>query len=72
LVVFALCRLSEYVSKLEWRSSYLVEDGLGLTSVTGLLAVITTLTLGEKRSLSCLVFCQFLVCAYNFSRSWDY
>jgi hypothetical protein len=32
-----------------------VEDGLGLTSVTGLLAVITTLTLGEQRGLSCLV-----------------
>jgi hypothetical protein len=44
-------------------SSYLVENGLGLTSVTGLLAVITTLTLGEKRSLSCLVLCQFSVYA---------
>jgi len=32
-----------------------VEDRLGLTSVTGLLAVITTLSLGEKRSFSCLV-----------------
>jgi hypothetical protein len=33
-----------------------VEDGLGLTTVTGLLAVITTLTLCEQRGLSCLVF----------------
>lgn len=32
-----------------------MEDGLGLTSVTGLLTIITTLSLGEKRSLSCLV-----------------
>lgn len=29
----------------------LVEDGLSLTSVTGLLAVITTLSLGEQRGL---------------------
>jgi hypothetical protein len=42
-----------------------VEDGLGLTSVTGLLAVITTLTLREQRSLSCLVLCEFSVCGYN-------
>lgn len=41
---------------------YLVEDGLGLTSVTGLLAIITTLSLGEKRSLSCLVLCRLSVC----------
>jgi hypothetical protein len=33
----------------------LVEDGLGLTSVTGLLTVVTTLTLGEQRSLASLV-----------------
>jgi hypothetical protein len=38
-----------------------VEDGLGLTSVTGLLAVITTLTLREQRSLSSLVLCRNLV-----------
>ena len=31
--------------------SLLVEDRLGLTTVTGLLAVITTLSLGEQRSL---------------------
>jgi hypothetical protein len=39
-----------------------VEDRLGLTSVTGLLAIITTLSLSEKRSLSCLVLCRFSVC----------
>ena len=33
----------------------LVEDGLGLTTITGLLAVITTLSLGEKRGLASLV-----------------
>jgi hypothetical protein len=44
------------------RRSYLVEDGLGLTSVTGLLAIITTLSLSEQRGLSCLVLCQFSVC----------
>jgi len=35
--------------------SLLVEDGLGLTTITALLSVITTLTLGEKGSLSSLV-----------------
>lgn len=30
----------------------LVEDGLGLTTVTALLPVVTTLTLGEQGSLS--------------------
>ena len=40
-----------------------MEDGLGLTTITGLLAVITTLTLREQRSLSCLVFCLISVCA---------
>lgn len=39
-----------------------MEDGLGLTTITGLLAVITTLTLREQRSLSCLVLCQISVC----------
>lgn len=29
----------------------LVKDGLSLTSITGLLAVITTLSLGEQRGL---------------------
>lgn len=32
-----------------------MEDGLGLTTVTGLLAVITTLSLCKQRGLSCLV-----------------
>ena len=29
----------------------LVEDGLGLTTITALLPVVTTLTLGEQRGL---------------------
>lgn len=33
----------------------LVEDGLGLTTVTGLLAVVTALSLGEERGLAGLV-----------------
>jgi hypothetical protein len=33
----------------------LVEDGLGLTTITGLFAIITTLSLGEERGLSSLV-----------------
>ena len=33
----------------------LVEDGLGLTSVTALLSVVTTLALGEDRVLALLV-----------------
>ena len=33
----------------------LVEDGLGLTTVTGLLAVISALSLGEQRGLARLV-----------------
>lgn len=32
-----------------------MEDRLGLTTVTGLLAVVTTLSLSEERSLSSLV-----------------
>jgi hypothetical protein len=37
------------------RLGLLVEDGLGLSSVTGLLSVVSSLTLSEKRSLSGLV-----------------
>jgi len=33
----------------------LVENGLGLTTITGLLAVITSLTLSKERSLTSLV-----------------
>jgi hypothetical protein len=32
-----------------------VENGLGLTTITGLLTVITSLTLSEERSLTSLV-----------------
>lgn len=35
--------------------SLLMEDWLGLTTVTGLLTVVTTLTLSEKGSLTSLV-----------------
>lgn len=31
-----------------------MENGLGLTTITGLLSVVTTLTLGEKGSLECM------------------
>lgn len=34
---------------------FLVENGLGLTTETGLLTVISSLTLGEQRGLTCLV-----------------
>jgi hypothetical protein len=42
-----------------------VEDGLGLTTITALLAVITTLSLGEQRGLAGLVLCDLVlgVCA---------
>jgi len=33
----------------------LVEDGLGLTTITGLLSIVTTLSLSEERSLAGLV-----------------
>jgi hypothetical protein len=36
-------------------STHLVEDGLGLTTVSALLAIITTLSLGEQRGLAGLV-----------------
>ena len=41
----------------------LVEDGLGLTTVTGLLAVVTTLSLSRQRVLALLVL-RHLVGAY--------
>lgn len=34
---------------------FLVEDGFGLTTITGLFAVITTFTLGEDGGLTSLV-----------------
>jgi hypothetical protein len=51
---------------------YLVEDGLGLTTITALLAVITTLSLGEQRSLSGLVLCDLVlgVCQRSVFRVW--
>ena len=54
---------------LECVRSYLVEDGLGLTSVTGLLAVITTLTLREQRSLASLVL--YTVSVYGWCECAD-
>lgn len=32
-----------------------MEDRLGLTTITGLLAVVSALSLGEERGLACLV-----------------
>lgn len=43
------------------RLCLLVEDGLGLTTVTALLAIITTLSLGEQRRLSGLVLCDLVL-----------
>jgi hypothetical protein len=63
LVVFALCMLLAQITRACLGWTYLVEDGLGLTSVTGLLAIITTLSLSEQRSLSSLVLCSVSVCA---------
>lgn len=40
---------------------FLVENGLGLTTVTTLFAVITTLTLSEKGSLAGLVLGDFVL-----------
>jgi len=52
-----------------------VEDGLGLTSVTGLLAVVTTLSLGEERGLCgewdfWLIFCDWAFGGFDAMR-WD-
>jgi hypothetical protein len=70
LVVFALCLgVSRPFLHLECVRSYLVEDGLGLTSVTGLLAVITTLTLREQRSLASLVL--YTVSVYGWCECVD-
>lgn len=41
--------------------SLLVENGLGLTTVTGLLTVVTSLTLGEERSLTRLVLSNLVL-----------
>lgn len=40
---------------------YLVEHGLSLTTITALLAIITTLSLGEQRRLSGLVLCDLVL-----------
>ena len=49
--------MSELISHNQGEDStdLLVEDGLGLTTITGLLAVITTLSLGGERVLALLV-----------------
>ena len=47
LVVFALCMIVSLGFVRGIISTDLVEDGLGLTTVTALLAIITTLSLGE-------------------------
>lgn len=38
-----------------------MEHGLGLTTITALLAIITTLSLGEQRCLSGLVLCDLVL-----------
>lgn len=43
------------------RLCLLVEHGLGLTSVTGLLSIVTTLSLREQRGLSCLVLSDLVL-----------
>jgi len=50
-----------HIPKLLTRQSYLVEHGLGLTTITALLAIITTLSLGEQRRLSGLVLCDLVL-----------
>jgi hypothetical protein len=44
-----------------------VEDRLGLTTITALLAVITTLPLGEQRGLSSLVLRDLVLRVYPVS-----
>jgi predicted PurR-regulated permease PerM len=65
LVVFALYGVVSGVWSGRWVRTHLVEHGLGLTTVTALLAVITTLSLGEQRGLAGLVLCDLVlgVCA---------
>lgn len=41
--------------------SLLVEDRLGLTTITGLLAVVSALSLGEKRGLASLVLSDLVL-----------
>ena len=48
----------------------LVEDGLGLTTITGLFSVITTLSLSEEGSLSSLVLGDF-VGTINIQVKWS-
>ena len=55
LVVFALCTIVSHRFMRGIFRTYLVEDGLGLTTITALLAIITTLSLGEQRGLTSLV-----------------
>lgn len=40
---------------------FLVEHGFGLTTITGLLTVVTPLSLGEERSLASLVLCDLVL-----------
>lgn len=62
LVVFALCDGINMLNNLRgvWHP-YLVEDGLGLTTITTLLAIITTLSLGEQRGFAGLVLCDLVL-----------
>jgi hypothetical protein len=67
LVVFALYTSSEPAVSVVVDKAHLVEDRLGLTTITTLLAVIATLSLGEQRSLARLVLCNLVLGIYDIS-----
>jgi hypothetical protein len=54
-------KLLDQIFDILMRQTYLVEHGLGLTTITTLLAIITTLSLGEQRRLSGLVLCDLVL-----------
>lgn len=62
MVVLARCGVVSREFPIALIYPYLVEDGFGLTTITALLAVITTLSLGEQRGLSSLVLCDLVLC----------
>lgn len=68
MVVFARCiAVSKGARNYELESVYLVEDGLGLTTITTLLTVITTLSLGKQRGFSGLVLGDLVLGVYAVS-----
>lgn len=44
-----------------------MEDGLGLTTITALLTIVTTLSLSEQRSLASLVLGDLVLGVYQAS-----